>query len=246
MKSKAIAFIAIILVLIGALVSAARRTPQQLLQQQLAELQEKEKSGRIKLSERVQLAKARGKDKIAIPGTVSLYPSATSPEELNQILSHYTVVIAQPIGQKGYVGSEEAIRSWHKFKILKTISQAPPAPAYASLTPPEELLPVGDDEFLVHRAGGTVMIEGVEVTAPEEGVPAFRKSQKYLLVLSLDPNTRIAQIALGDQSILPIKPDNTLYTDKHQEHILQRALREYHGNSIERLTANMQALSRSR
>ena len=246
MKFKIIAFIAAILLLAGALVVAARRAPQQLLQQQLAELQEKEKSGRIKLSERARLAKARGEDEVTIPGTVSLYPTATSPEELNQILPNYTVVIARPVGQKGYVGSEEAIRSWHKFQILKTISQAPPAPNYTSLTPPQELLPVGDDEFLVHRAGGTVTVEGVEITAPEEGVTTFRKSQKYLLVLSLNPDTRIAQIALGGQSVLPIQPDDTPYADKHQGHILQRTLREFHENSVERLAAHVGARSGSR
>lgn len=81
MKTKTLTFVVIFLVLVGALVTAARRTPPQIPQQQPAELEEKEKSGRIKLAERVQLAKARGKNKIAIPGTVSLYISARSPEE---------------------------------------------------------------------------------------------------------------------------------------------------------------------
>jgi hypothetical protein len=102
-----------------------------------------------------------------------------------------------------------------------------------------ELLPVGEDEFLLQRVGGTVNIDGVEVTSAEPNVPAFQKSQRYLLVLSLDPTSRVAQLALGPQSILPIKADNSL-DEKNREHILQRTLQAHHKNSVEQLKTDIQ------
>ena len=69
-------------------------------------------------------------------------------------------------------------------------------------------------------------------------MPAFQPSGKYLLVLSLDPASRVAQLALGPQSILPLKPDNTADV-KNQEHMLQRLLQTYHKNSVDQLTSDL-------
>ena len=243
MKTRVIVLTAVFLVAaIGVIVVVASRR-QDPADRRIAELEEKEKKGvRIRLVERVELAKAKGKTEIKLPGMSVLHPTVRGPEELQQLLPNYTVVIAEPIKEKGYVGFEDLISSWDKFRILQTLSQAPPTVNYSAATPPDELLPVAENEFLVHRSGGIVTLDGVKVVAgSEHGESSFHKSQKYLLVLSLDPNTRIAQMAFGPQGILPLRADGELLVNKYQDNMLRRVLENYYGDSVDRLATSLRS-----
>lgn len=238
-KVAVIAAIVCVAVGVGTLRTVSGNKTRQKAQQSITRLEEKERDGTIRLSERVQLAKARGLSHTTAPAPLSLYPQALNPEHLDEVLPRYTVVIARDMESKSLVGTNDLIKSWHKFKIIKTLSTAPPVPSYVTAQPPAELLPLNDDEFLLQRVGGTINLDGVVVTSTEPNVPSFKRSERYLLVLSLDPATRTAQLALGPQSILPVNPDNSL-DEKNQEHMLQRALQAHHKNSVEQLRADLQ------
>lgn len=218
--------------------TTAQRERQQTLQQRISELEDKESRRTIRLRERAELARARGQQRIVIPGVASLYPTTADVDELDQLLPRLTVVIAEPISAFNYIDDSGLIRSWHKFRVIQTISQAPPLPTYVTRVLPTELSPVAENEILIHREGGTVVVDGVEITSNEEGAPPFRSSQRYLLVLSLDPITRIGEIRFGAQSILPINANNTLDAGR-DEHILQRALRMRHNGSMNQLRDNL-------
>lgn len=240
-QTFAIALLVLALTAIGC-VKSVTNNQQQVSPPNLAELEEKEKRHQLTFKEHAQLAKARGKQKVLLPGYAVLYPVAQTPNELNQYLLEYTIVIAELIEVKGYIHADKyggSIYSWCKLKIIGMLSQAPPRPSYVSRQVPDELLPVNDDEFVMIRSGGTVTVDGVEITINDQDVPAFRKSQRYLLLLSLDPSTKIAELALGPQSMLPINSDNTLDV-KRDGHILQRVLRAYYGNSIEQLKRKLE------
>lgn len=235
MRVKAILVASIILLstLVGVL-AISSGIKQRTSSQELAKLKDKEERGTIKLRERVQLAKARGESQVVVPGTAVLYPRAASPAELNSVLQRYTVVIARLVQETSEIDNYENIRSWHKFKILEELSVKPPAQTFAEYNPPQELLPIAADEFLLPKQGGTLVIDGVDVIANELGVPLFNKGQDYLLVLSLNPDTKVAEIALGAQSILPINPDKSLKHEK-DDHILQHVLKNYYGGNLKQL-----------
>ncbi len=238
MKTKLVALAAVILVLtIVAIIRTAPGGRQQPSQREIAELEEKERRGRISFDERVQLARARGEQRIVMPANMTLYPVARSADELAELLPRYTVVIARPLEERSYITGENVIGSWHKFKIVETLAQAPPLPAYASRTIPQELLPIAEDEFVVHREGGTVTVNGVEVTQNDSSIPPFQASPRYMLLLSLDPTTRIGELPLGPHGILPINPDNSLDA-RREGHPLQQVVRNRHSGSIERLRAD--------
>jgi len=250
MKTKVIALTALVIVLSAlGIISISRAQQQNIAAEKIAELEEKEKHGRIDFMERVQLAKGKGKQRLVVPALVTLYMEvAPSPDELNQKLSNYTVVVAQLIEKKSYmpVPDEPVIRTWNKFKIIETLSQVPPRQTHFSWPAiPEELLPLKEEEILVHTEGGTVVADGVEIAQGDADVPAFRKSQKYLLVLSLDPSTRIGWLELGPQSLLPINLDNTLDVAQDQNY-LQQAIKERHGGSVNQLKGSLRNRSGSR
>lgn len=126
MKTRVIILTAVLLVAATGIIVVVASRQQEPTNRKIVEL-EKERTGvRIRLVERVELAKARGKTEIKLPGLSVLHPTVRGPEELQQLLPNYTVVVAEPIEHKGYVGLEDVIRAWDKFKILQTLSQAPP------------------------------------------------------------------------------------------------------------------------
>lgn len=239
MKSKWIILIAFAFILIGVgVIKTATQNKKGITQQQTAELEEKDKRGNLKFKERVQLAKARGQQQIIIPSVTNLYPIFQSEDGLDENLSRYTVVTAQPLKKISYIDPSGAIRSWYKFRVIDFFSQTQPLQSFVSRTIPEELLPIKDNEIVVPKDGGTVKVEGIEIIQNEEGFPAFQHSQKYLLLLSFNSTTKIGELALGPQSVLPINADDTLDPSK-EGHILQRALKANHSNSLEKLKADL-------
>ncbi|MDQ3918232.1 MAG: hypothetical protein M3348_07125 [Acidobacteriota bacterium] len=209
------------------------------------QLEEKGKRQKLSFAELAQLAKARGERQVVVPGVATLYPNATTPEELNGSLPEYAVFVAEMVAEKSYLASRlqpggespsELIKSWYKFKVLDAISEGRPHPSFAVRELPTELLPVAADEVLVPAEGGTVVIDGVEVTQHEESVARFRRNRKYLLLLSVEPATRVGELAFGPQSVLPLSADGGLDAGQDQ-HILQRAIKQFHGGSIRQLKA---------
>src|SRR5205807_6624881 len=99
---------------------------QQSSSQRIAELEEKERHHKLLLREIAELSRTRGKNEAALPGVFVLYPIARDEDTLDRLLSKYTIVVAQLINEKSYIDEHEKIYSWCKFRVLDTISQAPP------------------------------------------------------------------------------------------------------------------------
>lgn len=243
MRRKSVAliilFVAVGLVAVITSYSGSQGTTPRKIKQ----LEEKQKRQKLSLPELAQLARAKGENSVVAPGVATLYPNASTPEELNEALSEYAVFLAVPVREKSSLSSpahaegespSELITSWYKFKVLDVISEGRPHKSFAVRQIPEELLPVAKDEVLVPKEGGTVVIDGVAVTQPEESIAPFRQGRKYLLILSADPSTEVCELAFGPQSILPLAADGGL--DRGQDHhILQRVIRQFHKGAIGQL-----------
>lgn len=208
---------------------------RQLTTQQISELEDKERRRVITLEERARLAKARGDKRVYLPAVASLYMESESPEELKGRLPDYTVLVAELVGRKTYV-RDGGMRTWYKFKTLDAFRLSPPltflAPTRESVH--VELLPIRENEFVINRPGGSLMMDGIEIVQGEQDVPAFANTQRYMLILSFEPSSRVGEIILGGQSILPVNPDNTL-DPKQPQHMLQRVLTEHYAGSLEQL-----------
>lgn len=207
---------------------------EQLSAQQLAELTDKEKSGRITLEERAQLAKARGKRRIVLPGAA--FSTFVEVKDLDQALSRYTVVVAEPIEHKGYWDHHGCKDFWVKFKLLDTVSKAsapecPTCPMFPE--PPSELLPLGDDEILVPKSGGTLIVDGVEMVAIEADLPEYKKGQKYLLFLETDATGRVGVLSTGPVGVMKIKSDgDSVEAIGGEKFILQEEIEKRAGDSV--------------
>jgi hypothetical protein len=235
MKAK----LAIVVFLVASIIVVVGiTTSQNLNNHQLKALEDKEKRDKLSIKERAELAKIRGKKQVTAPGIVTLHPVAASPEEIEQLLPKYTIILAELVEEFSSLSDPRTLQSWYKFKTLDTLSQAPPQQSFAVREVPAQLQQLKDDEFLVPGAGGALTVDGVEVIQNDETIPRFKKNRKYLLLLSLNPATRIAELALGPQSILPVQNDHSLDSTAN-EHQLQQAIRKFHNSSLDQLKRNI-------
>lgn len=219
-----------------------KTTSQNLSNRQLKELEEKEKRQSLTIRESVELAKIRGKKQVTAPGFVSLQPIAQTPEELETLLPRYSIILAEVAEHFGYLSDSGSgpgtIMSWYKFRTIDVISQAPPQRSFVEHQIPDRLSPLKDNEFLIPLAGGAAIVDGVEVFQNDQTMPHFKKSQKYLLLLSLNPATRIAELALGPQSMLPLNADHS-FDAKMNPHMLQHTITKFHNGSLDQLKRNI-------
>jgi len=196
------------------------------------ELKDKEKRNTLALKERVELAKMRGERQILIPGSIS---ANVEVENLDEAFSIYTVVIAQPIEAKSFLDVHDAIKSWYKFKVIETLSKkAPPADTFFG-DPPDDMLPLKDNEILVPRLNGTVVIDSVKVTAPDSDFPTLDKSQKYLLFLSVDTTGKIGRLELGSAAVASITADAKIETTDKQQDRLKLEMKDRYNSSLNQL-----------
>jgi len=155
-------------------------------------------------------AKNEGKQSVRVPSPRIDY--AGENIGLDEALQNYSVVVAQPIDSKSYLSDSELIVNWYRFQILESLSQRPPyscntCPAAPDL--PGDLPRPGQDEFYTVAVGGTVTIDGVQVTMNNPALPQFEKGRKYLLFVSLAPSG-VAVIGGGPSGVFRVGDDEIL------------------------------------
>jgi hypothetical protein len=241
MRKSIIVAIVLLLLAAGGITTLSQVSSRSLAR--IKELEQKETRRSITIRERVELAKLKGrKEEIVVPGTVSLHPVAKTVDEMEALLSRYSLVLADPNGEIGYLGEWDTINSWYKFGIVDLIIQSPPQPTFARRELPQELMPLKNDEFLVPVPGGTVTIDGVKVTKRDQNFRPFDQNKRYLLLVSFDPATKVAELVLGSQAVLTVNSDNSLDARWDQQ-LLQQAIKKFHEGSLDQLKRNKQNIS---
>jgi hypothetical protein len=208
-------------------------------QDQLSELETAKQKGSIRW--KAQAAKLKGEPEILLLGPFADY--ATSVNNIDEVLSHFGVVVAQPVDKRSYVYNADEIRTWHKFKVIENLSEKElPRCASCGLPAghlPQEMLPLNRDEILIETYGGTVDIDGIKVTMIDRQIPAFMESNKYLLFLSTDPSGNVGLLRMGPIGIFTIRPNATIDCVSKKAHPFTSDLRVRYQNSLERLRTDI-------
>lgn len=176
-------------------------------------------------------AKASRKDKIFIPTPVEYLGTESPPEEL---LTHATIVIARPVASYTHAPNHEDVVTWYKFRLVETLNEGVPCPRCPNRTPPDEILPVNNDEFLLHKYGGTLDVDGVEVTKGESDFPPFSEDKNYLLFIMKSPKGTVSLLA-GPSGAYAVSPEGAVEPVSNRPHRLTEAIRQRLDGSVERL-----------
>ena len=142
-------------------------------------------------------------------------------ESLDQAINDYTIVVAQPVLQKGYADSNsENVETWYKFAVSEYLvtRPLPDCPSCSPLdNPPPDLLPLNANEILVPRSGGDLLVNGVTIISSDPQFSSFMPSQSYLLFLELNSNSGVGSIKVGPIGAFSIQGDRlvSLFVDPH-------------------------------
>jgi hypothetical protein len=185
------------------------------------------------LIERARQVKAKGGTQVSLPGPIPMYDDV---DDLNEALNIYDVVIAHPTDKISVAPDARNVMTFYKFKIDEVISQPEniKTPCCGLERAPVDLPRLKPKEFYLQAGGGTVPIEGVNVSVEEE-FGDLLKHQKYLLLLSLNPSSNIGMVKLGPSGVFTLDSADVLETLNKKPDVLSRQLEEQYGKSLARL-----------
>jgi len=206
-------------------------------QKRIAELDATERRGT--LSWYAKRARIEGKEYLVLPGPLAEYATV---KDVDEALAHFGVVIARPAEKESFVQNNIEIMTWYKFKIIENLSQKK-LPTCAVCDPfdgpiPQGLLPLGSNEILMLRYGGTVRIEDVEVTMVDTQISDFSMAHEYLLFVATDQSGRVDR-GIGPIGIFTVKEDQALEALSKNPNSFTRDVEARYGHSLQLLRADM-------
>lgn len=154
--------------------------------------------------------KQEGKNRVSVPGPIIDYAGVDM--DFDEAIRDYSGIVGEPVASKSYIVNSEDVITWYKFRILETLSYKKYVYCHTCADIPDvpgEMSPVSPNEFLLTISGGTVIVDGVEVTMENYSIPAFESGKKYLFFVSLTPS-RVAVLGAGPSGIFRVNEDDTL------------------------------------
>jgi len=170
-------------------------------------------------------SKAKGRSKVSLAVPPIEYAGSSFETDTDAALSYYSVVIAQPVTETITVDETgNSIVTWYKFKVIETLQEksSPVCPGCIS-TPPQDLLPVGSDEFLASKIGGQIVVDGVTVSMDDPAFPQMKMGHQYLLYISRYPNGT-ADIGAGPNGVFTVDDEGKVEPINNDPHPLKRDL----------------------
>lgn len=164
-------------------------------------------------------------------------------EDMNQVRSDYSVVVAHPVSSNSYIWDDEyqIIGTWYKFVVTETLSTKPyPTCDTCPLSPdPPSELSVGVNELLVPKFGGVVSINGVTLTSTDPNFPDYQSGQSYLLFLEIDPSKKVGMLAGGPVAAYSVSSSGVLSPVTQMRSFLGDEISQNYGNSLSALRASL-------
>lgn len=192
-----------------------------------------------KLSWHAKRAKLKGEKQVRLPPPAIDYPGSGS--DLNAALSGFSVAIVQPVASATAAINDYTVTTWYKVKVLEYLSKKdPPCLTCPTLEQvPQSLLPLGQDEVVLDMVGGSVLIDGVNVSMAANH-PPLRKSNKYLLLLATT-SSGTALVGAGPEGAFLVDDDNSLKPVGGGSHHLQWDMISNFGPDVNMLRRRLNA-----
>jgi hypothetical protein len=182
----------------------------------------------------VKMAKDKGQKEITLPASVVDYAGSSRSTTLDKTLFLYDGVIATPVKRFTAPFSADEIITWYKFKTTERLSSTDKAKVSESDSspPPEQLLPIAADEFVIAQLGGTLMLNGVKLTKIPEYAP-FEIDKQYLMFIRRQPSGK-GEIVGGPIGAFAISDSESITPLSNRDHPLIKTLKDNYGNSLSR------------
>jgi hypothetical protein len=181
-------------------------------------------------------AKANGEKQVVLSAPTTEYLGDSASTTLDRALSNYTTVVATPTEVRSYVAeNSEDIVTWVRFTIIESLSQAEkPACAGCDVPqPPEEFSKVGENEFVMSKVGGRVVVQGISVVMADPEFPEFSLGKKYLLFISRYPSG-VALIGVGPKGVFAVDDEGKMGEINPKPHPIKTEVKQRLNDSLEK------------
>ncbi|HEX6045634.1 MAG TPA: hypothetical protein VFZ22_14170 [Pyrinomonadaceae bacterium] len=192
---------------------------------------EKQSFDRTSLEGRVRKEKEKGAKSVTFSAPLVEYADGIS---LDDALSA-TVVVAAVTEKHSRQLDSHTIGTFYRLSILETLSEATPQacclPKDEAL--PADLPPLSPDETYFLGIGGTITLDGIEVTVKED-FGTLMPGDRYLMFLPRSASGKLSTSAIGPSGVFRINGGGRLESIGKQ-HRLGRDLEERYQNSLTQL-----------
>lgn len=152
---------------------------------------------------------------------------------LDEAISDYSLVVAKPIESQTIIDETDQIVTWYKFEIVEFLSRTdkPACPHCPIPSPPSEMFPVSENEFVTGKYGGMVEVDGTKIKSIDNQFPDFETGKEYLLFIARYDNGA-ATIGIGPNSIFTIENDGNLQKFNSSPNAVKEEIEREHGKSL--------------
>ena len=184
------------------------------------------------LSARVKKEKDKGARTVTFPAPVMEYPDA----DLSTSLSESTVVVADVTGKVSRLIDTHTIGTFYKLSVVETLSKPKSS---VCCNPKDEDFPsdlpaLSQGEMYMAGIGGTLTLDGVEVTV-EEAFKDLIPYRRYVLFLKASPSGRLSVSALGPTGVFVVESDGRLESIVGKANKLRGDMKQIRNGSLEGL-----------
>ncbi len=182
---------------------------------------------------RAKKERAKGARKAHFPAPVIEYATGI---DLDTALSQASVFLVEPVDKTSLVVDPNTIGTFYRLKVIETISSAEPSsccqPSDSEF--PGELPPLNENEMYLAGIGGTVMLDGMEVTV-DEALGELIPRHRFLVFLTPTPSRKYSLSKLGPYGIFRVKATGDLEAIVKTPYKLKKEMVETCGCSLEKL-----------
>ena len=191
------------------------------------------------LQGRARKAKAKGQTKVTFPEPTGVPTYVRGWEE---VVSNYSVVVAKPVSATSVLLDPYNIGTFYKVRVVEDLSRADNSCCGAPDGLPAGLPAPGPGEMYVFAGGGTLTLDGVEVT--QAGLfSEIQTSQPYLLFLAGKGSRQVGALTLGRSGIFKVGADGRLEPINGRPNNIKTLLDTRYGGSLGRLRSGLKGVS---
>jgi hypothetical protein len=178
--------------------------------------------------------KAKGENAITLNAPFVEYPGNSMSTRIDEAMSSFSAVIAEPIKQAVVATEDGDIVTWYKFQVIESLSEHNPYQCEECAPPPADFLPIQPNEFALPTFGGTVTVDGVELTMVDPTFPQLKLRKPYLLFISRGASG-IATIGVGPNGVFEVEPNGSLAPINRNPHSIKDDIVRRFGKSLDKV-----------
>ncbi len=192
---------------------------------------------------RARKAKAKGINKVAFPGPHGIPMYVRNWDE---VLSNFSIIVAEPVSKTSVLLDPHHIATFYKVKVIENLLRKDRDGCCGAPTGVPGGLPApGENEMYVVLNGGTVTLDGVEVS--QTGLfSSVQMSEPYLLFLSSGASGQVGSIPLGHRGIFKVGADGRLEAIDGGPNNIKTYLDNLYGSSLGELRSGLKRHSISK